>query len=140
MLCRKRRIRKQTFPPVASDRIEFASMTFHVRKHNIFIDHTHWQSEDETGVRRALLALNVRSASLSLKLSIHCPLPLSSNIRLFELQYIVHVILDTNVIVCHSLCDGAVFDTLHANNTAKISILFIVDCVSAIIKIYSLTL
>ena len=140
MLCRKRRIRKQMFPPVVSDRIEFTSMTLHVRKHGVFIDHTHWQSEDKMGARRALLALNVRSAFMPLKLSIHCPLPLSSNIRSFVLQYIVHVILDTNVIVCHSLCDGAVFDTLHANNPAKISILFIVDCVCAIIEIYSLTL
>ena len=50
MFCRKRRIRKRTFPPVAPDWSESALMTLHPRhvyKDDVFIDHTHWLSENE---------------------------------------------------------------------------------------------
>ena len=49
--------------PVASDVMECALMTLqwmHVRKH-VFIDHTHWRSENEMAARRVLLVLSARS-------------------------------------------------------------------------------
>ena len=67
MLCRKRLIQKQTFPPVAPDGSESALMTFHpthVYKNDVFIDHTHWRSENEKAARTASLVLNMWSPSL----------------------------------------------------------------------------
>ena len=67
MFCRKHRIRKQTFPPVAPNGLKSALMTLHpmhVYDNDVFIDHTHWRSKNKKVVRTALLALNAKSPSL----------------------------------------------------------------------------
>ena len=53
--------------PVAPDGSESALMTLHPRhvyKNDVYIDHTHWQSENENVARTVSLLLNVRSPSL----------------------------------------------------------------------------
>ena len=67
MFCRKHQIRKQTFPLVAPDRSKSTLMMLHpthVCDNDVFIDHTHWRSENEKVARMMLLMLNVRSPSL----------------------------------------------------------------------------
>ena len=67
MFCRKRPIRKQTFPPSAQDGSDSALMTYyptHVYNSDVFIDHAHWRSKNEKAARTELLALNAWSASL----------------------------------------------------------------------------